>query len=69
MALAPLAVALIGLLVERTVIRWFYERPLIAMLGSDALSVVIRQSARGLLGGLYENVPALCLRNNALPSL
>jgi branched-chain amino acid transport system permease protein len=58
MALAPLAVALIGLLVERTVIRWFYERPLIAMLGSDALSVVIRQSARGLLGGLYENVPA-----------
>jgi branched-chain amino acid transport system permease protein len=58
MVLAPLAVAFIGLLVERTVIRWFYARPLIAMLGTYALSVVIRESVRGLLGGLYENVPA-----------
>ena len=58
MALAPLVVALIGWLVERTVIRWFYARPLIAMLGTYALSVVIRESVRGLLGGLYENVPA-----------
>jgi len=58
MALAPLVVALIGWLVERTVICWFYARPLIAMLGTYALSVVIRESVRGLLGGLYENVPA-----------
>ncbi len=58
MALAPLAVALVGWLVERTIIRWFYARPLIAMLGTYALSVVIRESVRGLLGGLYESVPA-----------
>lgn len=58
MALAPFAVALIGWLIERTIIRWFYDRPLIAMLGTYALSVVIRETVRGLLGGLYHNVPA-----------
>lgn len=58
MALAPLIVALIGWLVERTVIQWFYARPLIAMLGTYALSVVIRETVRGLLGGLYEHVSA-----------
>ncbi|MDQ2763474.1 MAG: branched-chain amino acid ABC transporter permease [Pseudomonadota bacterium] len=58
MALAPLAVAIIGLFLERTVIRWFYARPLIAMLGTYALGVVIRETVRGLLGGLYQNVPA-----------
>jgi branched-chain amino acid transport system permease protein len=58
MAMAPLIVGLIGWLVERTVIQWFYARPLIAMLGTYALSVVIRETVRGLLGGLYENVPA-----------
>jgi branched-chain amino acid transport system permease protein len=58
MAMAPLIVGLIGWLIERTVIQWFYARPLIAMLGTYALSVVIRETVRGLLGGLYENVPA-----------
>ncbi len=58
MALAPLAVAAVGLLIERTVIRWFYARPLIAMLGTYALSVVIRETIRGLLGGLYKSVPS-----------
>lgn len=58
MALAPLVVGVIGFLVERLVIRWFYARPLIAMLGTYALGVVIRETVRGLIGGLYLNVPA-----------
>ncbi|HJS84326.1 MAG TPA: branched-chain amino acid ABC transporter permease [Acetobacteraceae bacterium] len=58
MLLAPLAVALIGLVVEALVIRRFYARPLAAMLGTYALGLVIRESVRGLLGGLYYNVPA-----------
>lgn len=58
MALAPLIVGLIGLVIERLVIRWFYARPLIAMLGTYALGVVIRETVRGLIGGLYLNVPA-----------
>jgi len=56
--LAPLAVALVGLIVEALVIRRFYARPLAAMLGTYALGLVIRESVRGLLGGLYYNVPA-----------
>ncbi len=58
MAAAPFAVALIGLVLERSVIRWFYARPLIAMLGTYALGVVIRETVRWLIGGLYYNVPA-----------
>jgi hypothetical protein len=58
MALAPLFVGLIGWIVERGIIQWFYARPLIAMLGTYALAVVIRETVRGLLGGLYENVEA-----------
>jgi branched-chain amino acid transport system permease protein len=58
MALAPLAVGVVGWVVERSIIRWFYTRPLIAMLGTYALAVVIRETVRGLLGGLYENVSA-----------
>ena len=58
MLLAPLAVALIGLVVEALIIRPFYARPLAAMLGTYALGLVIRESVRGLLGGLYYNVPA-----------
>ena len=58
MLLAPLAVALIGLAVEALIIRRFYARPLAAMLGTYAVGLVIRESVRGLLGGLYYNVPA-----------
>lgn len=58
MALAPLVVALLGFAVERLLIRHFYARPLIAMLGTYALAVVIRETVRGLIGGLNLNVPA-----------
>jgi branched-chain amino acid transport system permease protein len=58
MALAPFVVAAIGFIIERLVVRRFYARPIIAMLGTYALGVVIRETVRGLIGGLYLNVPA-----------
>lgn len=58
MALAPIAVAAIGFIIERFIIRRFYARPIVAMLGTYALGVVIRETVRGLIGGLYLNVPA-----------
>ena len=57
MLLAPLAVALVGLLLERGVIRFFYTDPVVAMLGTYAIGLVIRESVRGLIGGLYHSVP------------
>lgn len=57
MILAPFVVGLIGLVLERLVIRRFYAAPIAAMLGTYALAVVIRESVRGLIGGLYHEVP------------
>jgi len=57
MLLAPLAVALVGLLLERGVIRFFYTDLVVAMLGTYAIGLVIRESVRGLVGGLYHSVP------------
>jgi branched-chain amino acid transport system permease protein len=57
MLLAPLAVALVGLLLERGVIRRFYAEPVVAMLGTYAIGLVIREAVRGLIGGLYHSVP------------
>ncbi|UCD68809.1 MAG: branched-chain amino acid ABC transporter permease [Betaproteobacteria bacterium] len=57
MAVAPFAVALIGLILERTIIHRFYAAPIIAMLGTYAIGVMIRESVRGLIGGLYYSVP------------
>ena len=57
MAAAPLVVGAIGLLLERTVVRRFYAAPIVAMLGTYALGVIIRESVRGLIGGLYRAVP------------
>jgi branched-chain amino acid transport system permease protein len=57
MLLAPLAVAVVGLLLERGVIRFFYTDPVVAMLGTYAIGLVIRESVRGLVGGLYHSVP------------
>ncbi|MBF6570747.1 MAG: branched-chain amino acid ABC transporter permease [Candidatus Binataceae bacterium] len=58
MVAAPFVVGAIGLLLERTVIRRFYAAPIIAMLGTYALGVIIRESVRGLLNGLYQSVSA-----------
>jgi branched-chain amino acid transport system permease protein len=57
MLAAPVVVAIVGLVLERLVVRRFYAAPVIAMLGTYAVGLVIRESVRGLLGGLYRAVP------------
>lgn len=54
---APFVVAIVGVVLERTIIHRFYAAPIIAMLGTYAIGVVIRESVRGLIGGLYHQVP------------
>src|SRR4030095_9983230 len=53
---APIVLAPIGLLLERLVIPRFYAAPLIAMLGTYAIGLVIREIVRGLLGGHYKSI-------------
>ena len=57
MLTAPAAVAAVALVLERLVIRRFYAAPLIAMLGTYALGLAIRETVRALIGGLYRAVP------------
>ena len=57
MLAAPLVVAAIGFILERLVIRRFYAVPIIAMLGTYALGLIIREGVRSLIGGLYISVP------------
>lgn len=54
---APLVLALVGLVLERAVIRRFYPHPIMAMLGTFAIGLVIREVIRGLLGGHYKAIP------------
>lgn len=42
-ALTPLVVGAIGLLVDRSLIRWLYQDPVKSMLGTFGLGIVIRQ--------------------------
>jgi branched-chain amino acid transport system permease protein len=57
MLAAPLVVAACGFVLERLVIRRFYATPIAAMLGTYALGLAIRETVRGLIGGLYISVP------------
>jgi branched-chain amino acid transport system permease protein len=57
MLAAPVVLGAIGLALERTVIRRFYAAPIVAMLGTYALGLVIRETVRGLIGGLYLSIP------------
>jgi branched-chain amino acid transport system permease protein len=57
MLVAPLVVAAIGFVLERLVIRRFYAVPLVAMLGTYALGLIMREGVRSLIGGLYISVP------------
>jgi branched-chain amino acid transport system permease protein len=57
MLAAPLVLAAIGFVLERLVIRRFYAAPIVAMLGTYALGLVIREAVRGLIGGLYISIP------------
>jgi branched-chain amino acid transport system permease protein len=51
MLAAPVAVAIVGVALERTVIRRFYAAPIVAMLGTYAIALVLREGVRMLLGG------------------
>ncbi len=57
LVLAPLAVGMLGLVLEATIIRRFYSSPIVAMLGTYAIGLIIREWVRGLLGGQYKIVP------------
>jgi branched-chain amino acid transport system permease protein len=57
MAAAPIAVGAFGFALERLIVRRFYAAPIVAMLGTYALGLIIRESVRGLIGGLYLSVP------------
>ena len=57
MVAAPFAVALVGLALERGVIRFFYTEPVVAMLGTYAIGLVIRESVRGLIGAFTARCP------------
>jgi branched-chain amino acid transport system permease protein len=54
---APIVVGALGLALERTIIRRFYAAPIVAMLGTYAIGLIIRETVRGLIGGLYLAVP------------
>ena len=54
---APFVLALVGFVLERAVIRRFYANPIMAMLGTFAIGLVIREIIRGLLGGHYKAIP------------
>ena len=53
MLAAPVAVALVGLLIEALFIRRLYAAPIIAMLATYAIGLIIREIVRGLIGGQY----------------
>jgi branched-chain amino acid transport system permease protein/urea transport system permease protein len=55
---APLLVAAIGLVVERTLIRRLYNRPLETILATWGLSIVIREIARLWFGPQFRSIPA-----------
>jgi branched-chain amino acid transport system permease protein len=56
MILAPFAVGALGFVIERLVVRRFYAAPIVAMLGTYALGLIIREIVRILIGGLYISV-------------
>src|SRR4051812_27700500 len=57
MVAAPFVVGALGFVLERLIIRRFYAAPIVAMLGTYALGLIIREIVRGLIGGLYLSVP------------
>src|SRR5258707_4405704 len=57
MITAPILVGALGFVLEGLIIRRFYAAPIVAMLGTYALGLIIRESVRGLIGGVYLTVP------------
>src|SRR5260370_42318747 len=58
MVAAPFLVGALGFILEALIIRRFYAAPIVAMLGTYALGLIIRDSVRGLIGGLDLSGPA-----------
>jgi branched-chain amino acid transport system permease protein len=58
MVMAPIVVGLIGLILERVAIRRFYAAPIVAMLGTYAIGLALREFVRGLLEGQFYSVVA-----------
>ncbi|KJC51684.1 ABC transporter permease [Bradyrhizobium sp. LTSP885] len=57
MVAAPFVVGALGFVLEALIIRRFYAAPIVAMLGTYALGLIIRESVRTLIGGFYLTVP------------
>jgi len=57
MVAAPFVVRALGFVLERLIVRRFYAAPIVAMLGTYALGLIIREVVRTLIGGLYRSVP------------
>ncbi|MGB6118254.1 MAG: branched-chain amino acid ABC transporter permease [Mesorhizobium sp.] len=55
--IAPFVAALFGALIELSVIRWLYTKPLGAMLATYSIGLILRETVRLLIGGLYLAVP------------
>ena len=55
---ATIVVGIVVVILERTVIHRFYAAPIAAMLGTYALGVIIRETVRGLIDGMYIRVTA-----------
>lgn len=58
MVAAPFVVGVVGLILERIAIRRFYTVPIVAMLGTYAIGLVLREFVRSLLGGQFYSVVA-----------
>lgn len=56
MIAAPFVVGFVGFVLEALIIRRFYSAPIVAMLGTYALGLIIREGVRGLIGGFYLRV-------------
>jgi len=56
MLAAPFIVGAFGFVLERLIIRRFYLAPIVAMLGTYAIGLIIRECIRGLIGGRYISV-------------
>src|SRR6202000_3567195 len=50
-----LAAALVGAVLERSVIRWLYGRPLETLLATWGISLILQQAVRSIFGA--QNVP------------
>jgi branched-chain amino acid transport system permease protein len=57
MTAAPFTVGAAGLLLERLIVHRFYAAPIVAMLGTYAIGLTIRETVRPIIGGLYHSIP------------